>query len=985
MHKRLLCALIALCLLIGCVPAVETARAESYTVYVIADGLRVYQSQSTSSASMTVNFGESYICVGVEGGWAKLQNGPYYGYCALSGISLNNPNTYQKRMYAAADNVPVRAEASGSGRVMMYINTNDSYIAIAVSLDGAWTLMVNGPYRGYAESRYLSDAPVGTKQNVYVTANLLNVYASAAESSAVLNVASYGEAFVSDMAQNGWCRIEYGGGYGFCKIDGLSTTDPNVLSNTVYINADNVPVHRRPDAGSDVMMRVSKNAGYTARAITGDGAWYRLQNGAHYGYVESRFISAAPVSGDTHTIYVTANTLNVYTAPDATSASLGVMSYGESLLCSGVSNGWAQVKNNDGSVGYCQESGISTADPNTLSQNVYINADNVPVYRKATTGSDVMMYLPKNACYPVRAITKDGAFYRMQNGVYFGYVESKYISFAAMGNGQRVFITANTLRAYASPTEYSASLGLMSYGENMLLLETQGDWAKIQNAAGAIGFCRANGLSAADPNIYSQNVYVRQSGAVLYSKPNYAYPMDAAARVHETYTAVAITQDYAWVRLLYGGGYAYIESAFITDVPQYASAETVYIKDNTMPVYESASAESAVLGVMSYGESLSMQDAQDGWARVTNSAGQTGYCRYGSLTKVNPNAYSVPVYALDNGTAVRRKPANDAEIIRTVGRGAYYTGVAITADAGWIRVDLGNGSYGYMAVEELSLDKPAEEESAIVPVDPFPVYIIDNLLGCYATSDVNSAVLGVMSYGESFSCIAFGDGWAKIRNDAGAVGYCQISGLSIYNPNVAGKQVYPQVSGVPVYSKPSQSAQLLGTMRVNAVLTAIALTPDGQWLRLQNGGAVGYAEARYFSTTPVSVGASSKAAAVVELAQKQIGKPYVYAAKGPNTFDCSGLVGYVYYNAVGITLQRTAYAQGYDDRYAKISKLTDLQIGDLVFFDTSSDSDLCDHVGIYIGGGQFIHASSAGGKVITSSLLNNSYYARTFSWGRRVL
>ena len=64
----------------------------------------------------------------------------------------------------------------------------------------------------------------------------------------------------------------------------------------------------------------------------------------------------------------------------------------------------------------------------------------------------------------------------------------------------------------------------------------------------------------------------------------------------------------------------------------------------------------------------------------------------------------------------------------------------------------------------------------------------------------------------------------------------------------------------------------------------------------------------------------------------------------------------------------------------------DLKAGDLVFFNTvSDDADKCDHVGIYIGSNKFIHASSGKGEVTTSEISNGNYYARTFSWGRRVL
>ena len=140
------------------------------------------------------------------------------------------------------------------------------------------------------------------------------------------------------------------------------------------------------------------------------------------------------------------------------------------------------------------------------------------------------------------------------------------------------------------------------------------------------------------------------------------------------------------------------------------------------------------------------------------------------------------------------------------------------------------------------------------------------------------------------------------------------------------------------------------------------------------------------ATTQAAVN-NSVAARVIALASQQIGIKYVYAAQSPSTgFDCSGLTYYVYKNAAGITLKRTAYTQGYNDSYPKITSVAALQPGDLVFFNTvDSDSDLCDHVGIYIGGGKFIHASSGKGEVTTSEIANGNYYARTFSWGRRVL
>ena len=122
---------------------------------------------------------------------------------------------------------------------------------------------------------------------------------------------------------------------------------------------------------------------------------------------------------------------------------------------------------------------------------------------------------------------------------------------------------------------------------------------------------------------------------------------------------------------------------------------------------------------------------------------------------------------------------------------------------------------------------------------------------------------------------------------------------------------------------------------------------------------------------------------VIYTAQSNLTKPYVYGATGPNSYDCSGLTQSCFKKA-SVTLKRSAYSQGYDTTYTKISEISKLKRGDLVFFNTITDSDLCDHVGIYLGGYCFIHASSGGKKVVVSSLASG-YYNRVFSWGRRIM
>lgn len=124
--------------------------------------------------------------------------------------------------------------------------------------------------------------------------------------------------------------------------------------------------------------------------------------------------------------------------------------------------------------------------------------------------------------------------------------------------------------------------------------------------------------------------------------------------------------------------------------------------------------------------------------------------------------------------------------------------------------------------------------------------------------------------------------------------------------------------------------------------------------------------------------ATTQAQAIIATARQYIGVPYLWAGTSPAGFDCSGFVQYVF-NAHGISLKRTAATQYTHGTYVAKS---DLQAGDLVFFQNTYKVGIS-HVGIYIGDGQFIHASSSKG--VTISDLSSSYYVSHYYGARRIL
>jgi len=129
----------------------------------------------------------------------------------------------------------------------------------------------------------------------------------------------------------------------------------------------------------------------------------------------------------------------------------------------------------------------------------------------------------------------------------------------------------------------------------------------------------------------------------------------------------------------------------------------------------------------------------------------------------------------------------------------------------------------------------------------------------------------------------------------------------------------------------------------------------------------------------VKIHVKNKQNNIIEIAKTKLGRRYVWGAVGQRgTFDCSGFTSYVY-KKKGINIPRTSLRQS---RYGKYIARRALKKGDLIFFDTSKRrKGYVNHVGIYIGNGEFIHASSAKKKVVVSKL--SKFYAQRYVGARR--
>ena len=213
------------------------------------------------------------------------------------------------------------------------------------------------------------------------------------------------------------------------------------------------------------------------------------------------------------------------------------------------------------------------------------------------------------------------------------------------------------------------------------------------------------------------------------------------------------------------------------------------------------------------------------------------------------------------------------------------------------------------------------------------------------------------------------DGWYKIAYN-GSTGYVSADYLNVDQDNVFTTYGRVNSDGVNVRSDASTDSSVLATIEEDAIVTVNGLV-DGWYDVTCEYGTEGYIRSDFLDLTE----SSSSNSDIAATAKQYLGTGYVYGGASPRGFDCSGFTMYVY-SQHGYSLPHSATSQWQSGLGTRVYSISELQPGDLVFFNDPSRNagKACSHAGIYTGDGQFIHSSSSrSGGVIVSSLTSGYY------------
>ncbi len=401
------------------------------------------------------------------------------------------------------------------------------------------------------------------------------------------------------------------------------------------------------------------------------------------------------------------------------------------------------------------------------------------------------------------------------------------------------------------------------------------------------------------------------------------------------------------------------------------ASNTAKVKVETANLRETSDENSKILEQLSQNQEVEIVEKSDDWYKV-KVKGMTGYLRQDLLTiseeneiKTNTTDVSdakVETETINNqeetatdteekkqilveDTKLKIVPSINATDIVEVKKDEEVTVtetinewicVQTKTAKGWIRKEKLKNKEDKQEVQSEQQEQ-INEETQTKETKLKSLYVNNDSVNLRKEANTNSEVVDKLSLNTYVDVYAEENGWSKVK--------------------VNGKEGY--ISSSLLSEKKKETSRSLETPRTKTSETSSEDTKTSQ-------------KKKTTTTVPVS----GKGATVVETAKKYIGCSYVYGASGPSSFDCSGFTSYVF-KQHGISLNRTAAGQ-YSNGVA-VSR-DQLQPGDLVMFGKSG----INHVGIYIGGGQIVHAANKS-RGVTTDTINSGYYNNNYVGARRVM
>jgi uncharacterized protein YgiM (DUF1202 family) len=429
-------------------------------------------------------------------------------------------------------------------------------------------------------------------------------------------------------------------------------------------------------------------------------------------------------------------------------------------------------------------------------------------------------------------------------------------------------------------------------------------------------------------------------------------------------------------------------------VPARADCEgAATVTASALNMRTSPSTSSSVVTCLPKGTTVLVTDSSDGWYQVWYQ-GQEGYMSadYLSFTTAAQANFGTGTIT-GNSVRIRSGASTSSSVLGSADSGTTLSVTGV--DGNWFQVSY-NGSTAYVSGAYLSLASTgsSNSSSSSSTSNTTTASGTGTINGTYVRMrsgpSTSHSILGTYNTGTTMTVTGTSGDWYQVSYN-GTTGYVYKAYLTLGSSSSSSTSSSASftvtdmadtaatvISAVHMRSGPDTSYT---SQRVLSTGESVTITGSvGKWYRVSYNGSTGYVFGTYLSTSSGSSSSStSEGERLVAEAKKYLGVSYVYGGTSPSGFDCSGFLYYVY-RQCGYSITRTATSQNSDGVYVSRDNL---QPGDIIIFYNSAMTAI-GHAGMYIGNGQFIHASSGSGKVVISEL-SATYYNTHYYSARRIV
>lgn len=329
-----------------------------------------------------------------------------------------------------------------------------------------------------------------------------------------------------------------------------------------------------------------------------------------------------------------------------------------------------------------------------------------------------------------------------------------------------VYVSATTAGVYASKSTSAKKIATVSFGQKIKCTAVSGKWATVKNSAGKTGYMLKSELSDKDANTYKKTVYIQKDGLKVRMNASTGSKTIGKLKLGDDYIAVAKSLNGRWLRIKNGKHYGYVQTVY-TDTSPYKKGTKVYMTESRISVTIAPHSWDNI-GTINLGQSCTLLEKKNGYAKVRAGNGMVGYINDTScLSAKNPNTLNKTLYVQANNmayypNAMLKNPAG------VLNKNAPVKVVAHHSD-GWYRVKI-NGKYYYMD------DIVLHESKA--PAKGRTYYATSFCKHIYQKPSISAKKIATVKKGDPLILLGRKGSGLKVKNADGIIGYVLSSELS---------------------------------------------------------------------------------------------------------------------------------------------------------------------------------------------------------------